>query len=107
MYRLQDPYENPIASIQYVNQEKTSSVVFSFLISQRFQTFYSNEPILFKGLDPKKKYEIEEINLFHREITEINQEATYSGEYLMKFGFNPIVTDKRKSVVLKINEITL
>ena len=107
MYRLQDPYENPIASIQYVNQEKTSSVVFSFLISQRFQTFYSNEPILFKGLDPKKIYEIEEINLFHREITEINQEATYSGEYLMKFGFNPIVTDKRKSVVLKINEITL
>ena len=107
MYRLQDPYENPIASIQYVNHEKTSSVVFSFLVSQRFQTFYSKEPILFKGLDQKKIYKIEEVNLFRGEITEIDQEATYTGEYLMKFGFNPIVSDKRKSVVLKINEITL
>ena len=107
MYRLQDPYENPIASIQYVNQEKTSSVVFSFLVSQRFQTFYSNEPILFKGLDPKKTYEIEEVNLFDGNITEIDQEVIYSGEYLMKFGFNPIVSDKRKSVVLKINELNL
>jgi len=107
MYRLQDPYENPIASIQYVNHEKTSSVVFSFLVSQRFQTFYSKEPILFKGLDQKKIYKIEEVNLFRGEITEIDQEATYTGEYLMKFGFNPIVSDKRKSVVLKINEIIL
>ena len=35
------------------------------------QPFYSNEPILFKGLDPKKTYEIEEVNLYGKNI--INQ----------------------------------
>jgi alpha-galactosidase len=105
MYRLQNPYENPIASIQYVDDAKSSSVVFSFLVSDRFQSFYSVEPILLKGLDAKKMYRIEEVNIFPGKIAEIDQETTYSGEYLMKFGFNPLVSDKRKSVVVKIHEI--
>jgi len=105
IYRLQNPYDNPITSIQYVDDAKSSSVVFSFLVSDRFQSFYSVEPILLKGLDANKIYKIEEINVFPGEISEIDQEITYSGEYLMKFGFNPLVTDKRKSVVIKITEI--
>ena len=103
MYRIQSPYKNPIASIQYVNEEKSSSVVFSFLVSNRFQSFYSVEPILLKGLDAEKKYRIEELNVYPGTISVIESEVTYSGEYLMKVGFNPLVSDKRKSVILKLN----
>ena len=105
MYRLQNPYENPITSIQYVDELKSNSVVFSFLVSDRFQSFYSVEPILLKGLDAKKRYRIEEINIFPGKIAKIDSEITYSGDYLMNFGFNPLVSDKRKSVVVKVHEI--
>ena len=103
MYRVQSPYKNPIASIQYVNEEKSSSILFSFLVSNRFQSFYSVEPILLKGLDAEKKYQIEELNVYPGTISVIESEVTYSGEYLMKVGFNPLVSDKRKSVILKLN----
>ncbi|MEO1450513.1 MAG: alpha-galactosidase [Bacteroidota bacterium] len=55
MYRIQSPYEHPYASFQYVDQKKTRSIVFSYLVEERFRTNYSVEPIRLKGLDPAKK----------------------------------------------------
>ena len=91
-FRLQSPYEYPFACMQYVNKTKDQSVVFSYLISNRFKINYSLEPVLLKGLDPNKKYRIRELNLYADEVSPINQIKAYSGEFLMKVGFNPEVT---------------
>ena len=105
MYRLQSPYEHPFASFQYVGKDKNRSVLFSYLVSNRWQLNYSAGPIKLQGLDPSKQYQIKEINLYPGTRSPVDASKTYSGEYLMKVGFNPDVSLWRKSVVLEISAV--
>jgi alpha-galactosidase len=105
LYRLQNPYEKPFASFQFVDQKRERSVIFSYLIEQRFQVNYSVEPIRLKGLDPDRKYQIRELNLFPGQRSTIDDKAVYSGDYLMKVGFNPDVSARRRSVVLEVKSL--
>ncbi|MEL6195040.1 MAG: alpha-galactosidase, partial [Bacteroidota bacterium] len=105
MYRLQSPYEHPFASFQYVGKDKNRSVLFSYLVSNRWQLNYSAGPIKLQGLDPAKQYQIKEINLYPGTKSPVDASKTYSGEYLMKVGFNPDVSLWRKSVVLEIGVV--
>lgn len=102
LYRLQSPYENPVACFQFVDTAKDRSIVFSYLVTNRWQINYSIEPIRFKGLDPSKQYQIKELNVYPNTTSPIDSSKTYSGEYLMKVGFNPDVSGSRRSVVLEI-----
>lgn len=102
LHRLRSPYEHPFASFQYVSKDKTSSILFSYLIANRWQLTYSAEPIKLQGLAPEKRYQLKEINLYPETKSPIDPSKTYSGEYLMKVGFNPDVSLWRKSVVLEI-----
>ena len=102
LYRLQSPYTHPFASFQFVNDNQDRSIVFSYLVEQKYQITYSEEPILFKGLDAAKKYQIKELNVYPGTISSIDSTAIYSGEYLMKVGFNPNVSARRSSVILEI-----
>ncbi|KIA96987.1 alpha-galactosidase [Pedobacter kyungheensis] len=100
-YRLQDPYENKIASIAYVDEAQNQVVIFNYYVA----TLFTNGvilPIKLKGLDPAKKYKIEEINLYPNTKSPIDKEKVYSGDFLMKVGFNPEVNSNRTSVVLKV-----
>ncbi|QIL41374.1 alpha-galactosidase [Pedobacter sp. HDW13] len=100
-YRLQDPYENKIASIAYVDDAKNQAVIFNYYVA----TLFTNGvilPIKLKGLDPAKKYKIEEINLYPNTKSPIDKDKVYSGDFLMKVGFNPEVNSNRTSVVLKV-----
>ena len=106
-YRLQSPYEHPFASFQFVDGAKSRSIVFSYLIANRWELNYSVEPVLFKGLSPNKKYQIKEINLYPGTRSRIDEDAIYSGDYLMKIGFNPDVSLRRRSVVLEVKEVGL
>ncbi len=101
-YRLQSPYENPFASFQFVDKQKERSIMFSYLISNKFEINYSIEPVILKGLNPLKNYRIKELNLFPNTSTTIDETVIYSGDYLMKIGYNPKISQKRKSVVLEI-----
>ncbi|MGB5666554.1 MAG: alpha-galactosidase [Maribacter sp.] len=105
MYRLQSPYEKPYASFQFVNEEKSRAVVFCYLVSNRFQNNYSVEPITFKGLHSNKMYKIKELNLYTNTATTLDEDAIYSGDYLMKVGFNPDISKDRSSVVLNVKAI--
>ncbi len=105
MYRLQSPYEKPFACFQFVDETKNRSVVFSYLISDRFQVNYSVEPVRLKGLDPTKEYQITELNVYPGTSSRINSTVSYSGEYLMKVGFNPLVSAARNSVVMEVKAI--
>ncbi len=106
LYRLQNPYDYPFASFQFVSVDKSRSIVFSYLITNRFEINYSIEPVRFKGLDASQKYRIRELNLFPNTISSIDESAVYSGDYLMKIGFNPDIGLERKSVVLEVKSLS-
>lgn len=103
LYRLADPKEEDIASLLYVQPDKRKAVSFNYLVNNRFGTG-SILPVKLKGLDASKRYTIRETNLYPGAKSSINPEQIYSGDFLMKVGFNPDVNNVRKSVVLVIEE---
>ncbi|MFD2872625.1 alpha-galactosidase [Mucilaginibacter ximonensis] len=103
-YRLLDPRENPVASVAYVNEAKTSAVMFNYLVNYRYDEG-SKAPIRLKGLDPAKQYKIKETNLYPGTKSGINENQIYSGDFLMKIGINPHVNSGRSSVVLMIEAV--
>ena len=104
-YRLASPYENPFASIMYVNDEKTKAIMFTYLHNYRFMETATERPIKLNGLDAAKKYRIKEINIYPETVSPVNADLTYSGDFLMNVGFNPDVNARRTSVVLEITEV--
>lgn len=103
-YRLQDPYENDVASLCYVNQAKDEAVVFNYFMATRNATKQAI-PIKMKGLDPSIRYRITETNIFPGTKSPIDSTKSYSGDFLMNVGFNPEVNDRRTSVVLLISAV--
>lgn len=103
-YRLSNPDESSVASMLYLDDEKKSGVIFNYLVNYRYGAG-SSLPILLKGLDPLKKYRIKEVNLYPGTTSSIKEDVAYTGEFLMKIGFNPDVNSSRTSVVLKINSV--
>lgn len=102
-FRLANPRKESYASILYINEEKNTGLMFNYLVNYR-QNAGTAEPIKLKGLDVAKQYRIEEINLFDQSGSPIDNSKIYSGDFLMKVGFNPQLKVDRKSVVLKIKE---
>lgn len=100
-FRLQNPYENDVAAIAYVNEAKNEAVVFNYFVATRNATRQAI-PIKLKGLNPQVRYKIQEVSLYPNMRSPIDSTKTYSGDFLMKVGFNPEVNDRRASVVLKL-----
>ena len=103
-YRLSNPRESSTASMLYLNEAKTSGVIFNYLVNSRYGEG-SKLPILLKGLDVDKKYSIKEINLYPGTTSTIDAGKIYTGEFLMHIGFNPDVRAERTSVVLELTEV--
>ncbi|WP_244950804.1 alpha-galactosidase [Pedobacter suwonensis] len=103
-YRLADPRTGSVASMLYVNEQKTEGVIFNYLVNYRYGES-SKYPIKLNGLDAAKKYQIREINLFPDTKSPIDANRTYTGDFLMNIGFNPVLTASRTSVVLKFEEV--
>jgi len=101
-YRLQDPRENDVASIMYVDTTKTSAIMFNYLVNNRYNAG-SKLPIKLKGLNPDKSYSVSEVNLFPGTSPGIG-DATYTGRFLMTVGVNPDVRDGRTSVLIGVKE---
>ena len=102
-YRLADPQTGNIASVLYMKNDKTSGVLFNYLVNNRYDEG-SKLPILLKGLDPGKKYTLEEVNLYPGTKSTLDAGKIYSGDFLMTVGFNPDVRSSRSSVVLHVKE---
>lgn len=103
-YRLSNPKESSVASMLYIDENKSSGVIFNYLVNYRYGV-NSSLPILLKGLDAARKYKIEEINLYPGTTSTIKGDKSYTGDFLMKVGFNPDVNSSRASVILKIEEV--
>ena len=102
-YRLSDPTANSVASVLYLNETKNSGVMFNYLVNNRYKEG-SVLPIRLQGLDPAKKYRISEVNLYPDTKSTLEAGKIYSGDFLMKVGFNPDVRAVRASVVLQLDE---
>jgi alpha-galactosidase len=103
-YRLQDPLNNSVAAIQYLNPEKNAGVIFNYLVHNRYAAG-SSLPIRMKGLDPQKRYRLKELNVYPGVPSTINSDKTYTGEFLMNIGYNPDVKADRASVVLELKAV--
>jgi alpha-galactosidase len=101
LYRLADPKKGSIAALMYMNEAKTSGVIFNYLVNNRYGEG-SKFPIKLKGLDPAKQYTITELNVYPGTTSAIDATRSSSGNYLMTVGFNPQVNSHRASVVLQI-----
>ena len=103
-YRLSSPLAGDVASMMFVDKTQTSSVVFNYLVNNRYDKG-SKAPVRLKGLNPVKKYRIDEINLYPGQNSSLGQGQVYSGDFLMTIGFNPDVRSGRNSVLLELTEI--
>ena len=103
-YRLLNPRENNIASVMYVDSARTSAIMFNYLVNYRYDQG-TKGPVRLKGLDPLKRYQLTEVNMYPGKSSEINSQSVYSGDFLMKVGFNPKVNTDRSSVVVRLHAV--
>jgi alpha-galactosidase len=104
LYRLVNPWNNPVASLMFTDAGKSRAVVFTYLVNNRYAATSTMLPIQLKGLDPTKKYTVKEINLYPGTHSPFNGSKIYSGDFLMTVGINPNVNTRRESVVLEVEE---
>jgi alpha-galactosidase len=104
-YRLVNPHENDFSAVMYVNNDRTRSIMFNYLVNTRYKITATDRPVQLNGLDPQKKYSVKEINIYSTQTSTITSGKVYTGDYLMKVGINPDITLQRTSVVLEIDEV--
>ena len=103
MYRLVSPLEETRAVIMYANADKTKAVLFSYTLHPLYDPLYA--PVRLEGLDPKKSYAVEEINLMPGGKKALEESGNlYTGDYLMKVGLRVSTSGNESSVVLEITE---
>lgn len=100
-YRLVSPYDGNHMSLMYTNENKSKAVLFAYDIYPRFGEKIL--PVKLQGLDPNKKYKIEEINLVPGRKSNLKGNGeTFSGDFLMKIGLNVFTTGATNSRVIEI-----
>jgi len=87
LYRLISPYEEDRAVLMYVNDTKSKALLFNYFLNTRYKAQFNL--VKLQGLDPQKKYKVEEINLMDGIKSNFNDSGkVYSGDYLMTVGLN-------------------
>jgi alpha-galactosidase len=100
-YRLVSPYETNHMAVNYVNKAKTQAVLFAYDIHPRFQEKLL--PVKLQGLDPKKQYRVQEINLMPNTASTLEANGkTFSGDYLMKVGLDVLSSNGATSHVVEL-----
>jgi len=104
LFRLVSPFENNRAVLMYVNEAKTKSVLFSYMLNARYKEIFTK--VKLQGLDPAKHYKVEEINLMEGAKPLISESGkTFSGDYLMTIGLN-LTNGRATSLSSSVVEIT-
>ena len=104
LYRLVSPYEEDRAVLMYTAGDKNKSVLFAYSLHPRAFSQYS--PVRLLGLDPEKKYKIEEINKMPASRGRFMADGkTFSGDYLMKIGLSLPNNGDLTSAVIEISEV--
>lgn len=103
-YRLVSPYETNHAAVEYVDKSKNTAVLFAYDLSPRFQE--KLKTVKLQGLQPDKKYLVEEINLMPGTDSDFaGNGKVYTGDYLMKVGLDVFTFRHNQSRVIEIKSI--
>jgi alpha-galactosidase len=100
LYRLQSPYERPQAALSYVSADRARAVVFIYRLGET-----AFPPVKLRGLDPRKRYRVREINLpeGRRSRLALHDQVT-DGAALMEDGFPAPLRRSLESAVIEIVE---
>lgn len=100
-YRLVSPYETNHAAVEYVDKSKKKAVLFAYDLSPRFSEKLPS--VKLQGLDPDKKYLVQEINLMPGTESKFAQnKKVFTGDYLMKVGLDVFTYNHNTSMVVEI-----
>ena len=100
-YRLVSPYETNHAAVEYVDKSKKKAVLFAYDLSPRFNEKLPS--VKLQGLDPDKKYLVQEINLMPGTESKFAQnKKVFTGDYLMKVGLDVFTYNHNTSMVVEI-----
>ena len=103
-YRLVSPYESNHMAVNYVDADARKAVLFAYDLYPRYQEKLL--PVKLQGLDPHKRYKVEEINLMPEvESTLPANGKVLSGDYLMKVGLDVLGFTPMRSHVIEITAI--
>ena len=105
LYRLASPYEENRAVLMYVNESKNKAVVFAYTLNARYGENFNR--VRLQGLDPAKTYSVKEINVAAegRRFGQMNDGGkSFTGDYLMKVGFNTGANSPLTSAVFEVSE---
>lgn len=100
-YRLVSPYESNHTAVMHVAEDKNKAVLFAYDIYPLYgEKVY---PIKLQGLDPMKKYKVEEINLMRGTDSRLSENGSlYTGDYLMKVGLDAFTSGRMNSKVIEL-----
>jgi alpha-galactosidase len=85
----------------YVSANKQRAVFFAFNTNESLK--YKYPPIKLRGLDPSKKYKINEINVKGKSILGINNRV-FTGDFLMKVGIQINLRKAFQSIIVELEE---
>ena len=103
-YRLVSPYESNHMALNYVNPNQTKAVLFAYDVYPRYQEKLL--PVKLQGLDPHKRYKVEEINLMPGARATLPAHGkVFSGDYLMKIGLDVFGFQPMQSHVVELTEV--
>lgn len=103
-YRLVSPYESNHMALNYVNRNQSKAVLFAYDVYPRYQEKLLS--VKLQGLDPHKRYKVEEINLMpDARATLPAHGKVFSGDYLMKIGLDVLGFKPMQSHVVELTEV--
>lgn len=108
-YRLVSPYSGSgYSSTMYVSEDKSKSVVFAYSLDFHFRDVFS--VIKLQGLDPAKKYLVEELMPSESESGKVKYSYSgngkvLTGDFLMKYGMNLTLRFRYDSGVYMLTEV--
>lgn len=104
LYRLVSPYEGNHMAVTHVAKDQSKAVLFAYDIHPRFGEKLF--PIRPQGLDPDKRYRVEEINLIPGNQSSLESNGqVFSGDFLMKVGIDAFTTNPMNSRVIELTEV--
>jgi len=102
LYRLLSPYESNRVALMYATPDQKEALVFSYL---KRKEIYGNEQVLMlRGLDPKKRYVLKEINKDTRRYSWLTpfEGQRFTGEFLMTYGVKFTMYQEYESAVFQL-----
>jgi len=98
LYRLESPYDNPRAALDYVSKDKSRAVLFVYQLKDDKAKVVKPE-----GLDPQKRYRVEEVNLPEGVKSQLaNEGQIMDGATLMHNGLVPPCENEFDSAVIEL-----